>query len=620
MPSRLRTCFRSADKTQLNARRVTNYTVMLTRPLSADTVMLAPLDGPCLPPGPHPELHTNAKAACASTANHRPSLPITALACPAPFKRSLFRLPSSPSCPSQLLLLTEPRRSQHLLNVPEARPLIRHRLGLVRRGDGHHAARGARHALDGVREGPAERAGGHGGGPTGETGVFSLWRFYGGFFMEVILRRLLWITSGAGGQGFRRHASAGSDRGMVSRIVGRGEARGSVKTELDMASTHSRAGTAWQQRVAEEGVHIRWQSATRWGGCLAGSEDPEPGQGRTWPNRRGGRAADTLGLPRLSLMRAALRHRTPLHGTARHSTARHGAARRCTRHPLEVLDCGAQDLLTALLALLVRDAHDVAHEGAVALGVRQLVGVNVAHGADDGLRMGGGGGEGGDGFRLLISSRCSGGGEAGGGQGEQGAREAAREGLTRRVERPAPGWAMGLARSTGGSLADERSLREVQGRREWKMVERRAKGRTERTARALNPRRLVSTCSVASRQSSKSCRCTADRVRCNHRPIHAETQKVNTSGLYGCCTAVVLRTLVRSSLLSSSERRYSAEPSYVVSVSARLGSLAVRHGKQVRRSPVKGTTRERSVVARRISWNSLERSRGLCPATPIIDA
>lgn len=39
----------------------------------------------------------------------------------------------------------------------------------------------------------------------------------------------------------------------------------------------------------------------------------------------------------------------------------------------------------ALLALLLGDLEQVAHERGAALGVRQLVGVDVADGADDGL-------------------------------------------------------------------------------------------------------------------------------------------------------------------------------------------------------------------------------------------
>mmetsp|Transcript_14151 Transcript_14151/g.34023 ORF Transcript_14151/g.34023 Transcript_14151/m.34023 type:complete len:484 (+) Transcript_14151:61-1512(+) len=52
---------------------------------------------------------------------------------------------------------------------------------------------------------------------------------------------------------------------------------------------------------------------------------------------------------------------------------------------LEVLERGAQHLLAALLALHVRHLEQVPHEAGVALAVRQLVRVQVAHGADDGL-------------------------------------------------------------------------------------------------------------------------------------------------------------------------------------------------------------------------------------------
>mmetsp|Transcript_445 Transcript_445/g.1829 ORF Transcript_445/g.1829 Transcript_445/m.1829 type:complete len:477 (-) Transcript_445:1658-3088(-) len=51
----------------------------------------------------------------------------------------------------------------------------------------------------------------------------------------------------------------------------------------------------------------------------------------------------------------------------------------------EVLLRGAQHLLAALLALVVLHLEQVAHERGVALGVGELVRVQVAHGADDGL-------------------------------------------------------------------------------------------------------------------------------------------------------------------------------------------------------------------------------------------
>ncbi len=51
----------------------------------------------------------------------------------------------------------------------------------------------------------------------------------------------------------------------------------------------------------------------------------------------------------------------------------------------EVLRGGGQDLVAAQLALGVADAQHVAQQRGVALGVRQLVRVHVADGADDGL-------------------------------------------------------------------------------------------------------------------------------------------------------------------------------------------------------------------------------------------
>ncbi len=56
---------------------------------------------------------------------------------------------------------------------------------------------------------------------------------------------------------------------------------------------------------------------------------------------------------------------------------------------LEVLGRGAQDLVPALLPLLVGHSQQVAAEGRGPLGVRKLIRVNVAHRADDGLRKGG---------------------------------------------------------------------------------------------------------------------------------------------------------------------------------------------------------------------------------------
>ena len=77
------------------------------------------------------------------------------------------------------------------------------------------------------------------------------------------------------------------------------------------------------------------------------------------------------------------------------SGARAGTARRTVRQQAfraqggpEVLQGDSQDLLSTLLALLVRDAQQVAHERCVALGIRQLVGVDVPNGAYDCLCQG----------------------------------------------------------------------------------------------------------------------------------------------------------------------------------------------------------------------------------------
>jgi hypothetical protein len=48
---------------------------------------------------------------------------------------------------------------------------------------------------------------------------------------------------------------------------------------------------------------------------------------------------------------------------------------------------GGEHLLPPLLPLLIGDVEDVAHEGGVALGIRQLVRVDVPNGPDDGLRQ-----------------------------------------------------------------------------------------------------------------------------------------------------------------------------------------------------------------------------------------
>lgn len=67
-------------------------------------------------------------------------------------------------------------------------------------------------------------------------------------------------------------------------------------------------------------------------------------------------------------------------------------------HALEVLGGGAQDLVPALLPLLVAHAQQVAAHGCVALGIGQLVGVDVTHGADDGLQ--------GTNMRVWHVSKC----------------------------------------------------------------------------------------------------------------------------------------------------------------------------------------------------------------------
>ena len=54
----------------------------------------------------------------------------------------------------------------------------------------------------------------------------------------------------------------------------------------------------------------------------------------------------------------------------------------------EVPEGGAQYLLPPGLPVRIGDLEQVAHEGCVALGVGQLVGVDVADGADDGLGEG----------------------------------------------------------------------------------------------------------------------------------------------------------------------------------------------------------------------------------------
>ena len=52
----------------------------------------------------------------------------------------------------------------------------------------------------------------------------------------------------------------------------------------------------------------------------------------------------------------------------------------------EILLRRAQNLLAALLSLLVRHVQQVTHERGVALGVGELVRIHVADGADDALR------------------------------------------------------------------------------------------------------------------------------------------------------------------------------------------------------------------------------------------
>jgi hypothetical protein len=52
----------------------------------------------------------------------------------------------------------------------------------------------------------------------------------------------------------------------------------------------------------------------------------------------------------------------------------------------EVFDCSAQDLVPALLSLLVCHTQHVAHKGRVALTVWQLIRVHIPDGADDSLQ------------------------------------------------------------------------------------------------------------------------------------------------------------------------------------------------------------------------------------------
>lgn len=79
----------------------------------------------------------------------------------------------------------------------------------------------------------------------------------------------------------------------------------------------------------------------------------------------------------------ACRHRRAHVRPARAHAAPHAHPR--PPHSPEVLRRRGQDLVPALLPLLVADAQQVAAERGVALGVGQLVCVDVADGADDGL-------------------------------------------------------------------------------------------------------------------------------------------------------------------------------------------------------------------------------------------
>eukprot|EP00955_Chlamydomonas_euryale_P067843 359945-Chlamydomonas_euryale.AAC.1 len=65
-------------------------------------------------------------------------------------------------------------------------------------------------------------------------------------------------------------------------------------------------------------------------------------------------------------------------GVARH--AADGVGKR-----LEICHASRQDLVAALLTLVVRHAQQVARQRRVALRVRQLVRIDVAHRSDDGL-------------------------------------------------------------------------------------------------------------------------------------------------------------------------------------------------------------------------------------------
>jgi len=62
----------------------------------------------------------------------------------------------------------------------------------------------------------------------------------------------------------------------------------------------------------------------------------------------------------------------------------------CHSNALEVFGRRGQDLVTALLPLLVADAQQVAAHGGIALGIRQLVRVHVTDGPNDGLQTGSG--------------------------------------------------------------------------------------------------------------------------------------------------------------------------------------------------------------------------------------